>query len=294
VAISSWLKPLAWAVTGALLQLVALVHAAGAVELTIDAPPSLVTAADRIRALDLSQLEADLLRAGLLLPTQIRVLLLPEDDPRARTIPRWTVGLAAGEQDLLILPQRLLPYPYESVESVFRHEVAHLALSARAGGRLLPRWFHEGVAMSVDAGWDLSGQLRLLSEMLQRPGTADLARLFASGTEADAAQAYGLSAALVADVQRLHGEASIGKIAARVAEGEPFARAFELETGELPDVAAARAWSVYRRWTAWAPALTSGTALWTAILVLAAAAYVVRQRRRARQRRRWDAEDPLD
>lgn len=240
------------------------------------------------------QLDADLHRAGLRLPVRIRVLLMPEDDPRARTIPRWTVGLAAGGQDLLILPQRLLPYPYDSVESVFRHEVAHLALSERAGGRPLPRWFHEGVAMSVDAGWDLSGQLRLLFEMLKRPGTADLARLFASGTEADAAQAYGLAAALVADVQRLHGAASIGEIVARVADGTPFGRAFELETGESPDAAAARVWSVYRRWTAWAPALTSGTALWSAILVLAAVAYAARRRRRARQRRRWEAEDPLD
>jgi len=99
------------------------------------------------------------------LPERIAVVLLPEDDPRARAIPVWVVGLAAGAQDVVILPQRVLAYPYDSIESVFRHEVAHLALSARAGGRPLPRWFHEGVAMSVDAGWSLSGQLRLLFEM---------------------------------------------------------------------------------------------------------------------------------
>ena len=262
-----------------------------AAELTIDAPPSLVTAADRIRAVDLSHLEADLRRAGLMLPARINVVLIPEDDPRARAIPPWTVGLAAGEQDVAIFPQRVLPYPHDSVESVFRHEVAHLALSTQAGGQPLPRWFHEGVAVSVDAGWDLSGQLRLLFEMLKNPGTADLARLFASNTQSQAAQVYGLAAALVADVQRRHGEAVTGEIAARVAEGAPFARAFELETGELPDSAAALAWSGYRRWTAWAPAVTSGTALWAAILVLAAVAYVGRRRRRARQRRRWDEED---
>lgn len=262
-----------------------------AAELTVLAPPSLATAADRIRTVDLSQLEADLRRAGLTLPDRISVVLIPEDDLRARAIPPWTVGLAAGQQDVAIFPQRVLPYPHDSIESVFRHEVAHLALSTRAGGQPLPRWFHEGVAVSVDAGWDLSGQLRLLFEMLKNPETADLARLFASNSQSQAAQAYGLAAALVADVQRRHGAAVTGEIAARVAEGVPFARAFELETGDLPDGAAAHAWSGYRRWTAWVPPVTSGTALWAAILVLAAAAYVGRRRRRARQRRRWDEED---
>ncbi len=277
---------------GVLILLIGPIPTVRAAELTIDAPPTLETAAARLRAVDASQLEADLRRAGLMLPARISVLLLPEDDPRAGGIPRWTVGLAAGEEDVVILPQRVLPYPYDSLESVFRHEVAHLALSARAGGRPLPRWFHEGVAMSVDADWDLSGQLRLLFEMLKSPGTADLARLFASNTQPDAAQAYGLSAALVTAVQRRHGAAVAGRIAGRVAEGVPFGRAFELETGEPADTAAARAWSAYRRWIAWVPALTSGTAMWAAILALAMLAYASRQRRRARQRRQWEEEEP--
>ena len=149
------------------------------------------------------------------------------------------------------------------------------------------------MAISVDAGWDFSGQLKLLFEMLKNPGTAELSRLFASNTQPQAARAYGLSAALVADVQRRHGAAVPGEIAARVADGVPFARAFELTTGELPDSAAALAWNGYRRWTAWLPAFTSGTALWAAILVLAAVAYAGQRRRRARQRQEWDEEETL-
>jgi hypothetical protein len=105
-----------------------LVCAAGtapAADLSIDAPPSLAVTADRIRAMDLPRLEGDLARAGLALPDRIDVTLVSEDDPRASTIPRWIVGLALGEQDIVIFPQRVLPYPYDSVDSVFRHEVAH-------------------------------------------------------------------------------------------------------------------------------------------------------------------------
>lgn len=135
----------------------------GAADLTIDAPPRLGAAADMIRAVDLAQLEADLRRAGLALPARINVLLMPEDDPRARTIPRWTVGLAAGEQDLVILPQRLLPYPHDSVESVFRHEVVHLALSARAGGRC-----RAGFTKASPRPWTLAGTCRASSACCSR------------------------------------------------------------------------------------------------------------------------------
>ena len=262
-----------------------------AAELTVDAPRPLAAAAERIKAVDLARLQADLRRAGLELPGRITVALIPDDDPRARPVPPWIVGLAAGSSDIVIFPERVLPYPYDSLESVFRHEVTHLALDARAGGEGLARWFHEGVAMSVDRGWGMEGRLRLLLEMASNPGTADLTKLFASRAQPEAAQAYGLSAALVADLRRRHGATVPGAIAARVAGGASFARAFASETGETPDSAASRAWSVYVRWTNWVPALTSGLAVWTLILALAGAAWVARRRARVRRRKRWGEDD---
>ncbi len=110
-------------------------------QLSIDAPASMAPAAERLRAVNLAQLGADLERAGLALPDTLTVTLIPDTDPRARSVPRWIVGLAAGTEQLVIFPQRVPPYPYDSIESVFRHEVAHLALAARAGGEPLPRWF---------------------------------------------------------------------------------------------------------------------------------------------------------
>jgi hypothetical protein len=259
--------------------------------LTIDAPPALAATADRLRAVNLARLQADLRRAGLELPDQITVALIPDDDPRARPVPPWVVGLAAGSSDIVIFPERVLPYPYDSLESVFRHEVTHLALDARAGGRNLPRWFHEGVAMSVDSGWGMEGRVRLLLEMAGDPGTADLAKLFASRAQPEAALAYGLSAALVADLQRRHGGTVPGAIAARVASGASFAGAFASQTGETPDLAASRAWDLYVRWTNWVPAFTSGTAVWTLILALAGAAWVARRRARVRRRKQWGEDD---
>jgi hypothetical protein len=260
-------------------------------QITIDAPPSLAATADRIRRVNLTALQDALGRAGLALPADIHITLLPDSDPGARSVPNWLVGFAVEPRDIVIFPQRVLSYPYDSLESVVRHEITHLALDARAEGEPLPRWFHEGVATSVDAGWSVSAQVRLLAAMLAKPDTAELARLFASDTESETRQAYLLSAVLVEDLRRRHGANAPGIIAARVASRVPFVRAFELQTGETPDAAAARAWAAYRRWIEWLPAITGASATWALIIVLSFAAYAVQLRRRLHRRRRWDEED---
>ena len=166
---------------------------------------------------------------------------------------RWgmvEVNLLKSQWCAWLLPEPSA-YPDNSVESVFRHEVAHLALAARAGGAPLPRWFHEGVAMSIDRGWDTSGRLRLLLEMIRGPRTEQLGQLFASNTQPESALAYGLSAALVADLQQRHDPSRGRRARGAGGGGRPFARGFEIETGETPDSAASRAWAAYRRWTNW-------------------------------------------
>jgi hypothetical protein len=264
---------------------------AAAAQITITAPPALAATAARIDRIDQQALRQALVRAGLSLPSPIHVTVVADDDPRVDSIPRWVAGLARGRHDILIFPERIGSYPYDSLDSVVRHEVAHLALTARADGQPLPRWFHEGVAVSVDAGWDLSARVQLLVAMLARPDIARLTRLFTSNAEPETRQAYLLAAVLVNDVRQRHGADTPGAIAARVASGVPFVRAFQQETGETPDAAAARAWASYRRWTAWVPAVTSASAAWTLILALAFVAYFVQMRRRARRRRQWDDDD---
>jgi hypothetical protein len=257
-------------------------------------PASPAALASRIAAIDLTRLGAELADSGLELPPRLEVALISNADERVRALPPWIVGLALEPTQVVIFHERVLPYPYDSLESVFRHEVTHLALSARANDRPLPRWFHEGVAMSVDRGWDTGGRLRLLIEMTGNPATADVARLFASESQPDTAQAYGLSAALVADIERRHGQAAPARIAGRVALGVPFPTAFEQETGETPDQAAGRAWRAYRRWTIWVSAITSDAAIWGVIVALAILGSVVQARRRSRRRARWDEIESVD
>ena len=277
----------------ALLLSLALSASPGTVEwaLTVVAPVPLEPAAQRIRNLDARTLADALQHAGLALPPRVNVTLIPEDDPRAISTPAWFVGHASGAGDIIIFPGRVSSYPFDSLESVMRHEVVHLALSASAGGRPLPRWFHEGVAVSVESGWGASDRLRLIVAAFSDPPLDDLMRLFASDVRPDTAQAYLLAAALVDELRRAHGAAFPGRVAARVGAGVPFASAFEVETGETPAHAADRAWRNYRRWTSWIPLATGASALWGLILALAFVAFFVRRSKRTQRRRQWNDEE---
>jgi hypothetical protein len=278
-----------------LLVVIAVASASGAgaqpADLTVETPPVLEPVARRIREIDPGPLAKALDSAGLPNPQRVRIVLIAGDDPRVRRLPEWIVGFASGAEDVVILPSRIGSYPYGSIESVVRHEIVHLALNAQARGQPLPRWFHEGVAVTLESGWGARDQVRLLLAALERPSMADLSRLFASEVYPDTAQAYLLSAALVDEVRRRHGNASPGAIAEAVGSGESFEAAFLRVTGERVDDVAARAWAGHRRLTRWIPIVTSPSAVWTLILAVATLAFVFRLRRRRGQRRQWEEEE---
>jgi hypothetical protein len=265
-------------------------HAAPASSVTVVAPPALEVDAARLRRIDLEPLSDVLGRAGLELPPNIQVTLIPDHDPGAQRVPPWFAGLAIG-RDIVIFPERVSSYPYGSIETVFRHEVVHVALDARAGGQRLPRWFHEGTATAVESGWRVVDRVRLLAATATEPAVEDVARLFESPAEPQTMHAYLLAAALVDELRRAHGAALPGRIASEVARGVPFDRAFASQTGVTPNEAARDAWRAYRRWTSWVPAATDPASTWSLIMGLAFVAFFVRMWKRARRRRQWDDEE---
>lgn len=264
---------------------------AGSIDVTVQAPASLEAMAERVRDVEWPPLEEALVRAGLEPPPRVRVTLVGEDDPAARATPSWIVGQAFGSLDVVVFPARVGAYPYGSLESVLWHEVVHLALSVQARGQPLPRWFHEGVAMSIERGWGFTSQVRLGLAAAGEPGLADLGRLFNSNAEPETARAYLLASTLIADLRQRHGAAAPGTIVGLVSRGIPFPRAFELHTGETQEAAAARVWRLYQGWTSWIPVVTGASALWVAILGLAVIAFVASRARRRRRRELWNEEE---
>jgi hypothetical protein len=264
--------------------------------LELQAPPSLARQAAALRALPPSSWEG--VRSLVGIPaggTPIQVRLVSEADPQAARTPRWITGFAVAEQDVVVLlPDRVLSYPHDSLDALLRHEVTHVLLARAAGGAPLPRWFQEGVAMLAARDWRLAdGQHLLVGGMSGvPPSTADLERSFAGeGYAIDTA--YAVAGALVAELVQRHGRESVLRIASGVAARRSFADAFAAATGEPLDRFEAGFWRRFRWLYRWLPFLSSGATAWLAVTGLALLAIVRRRQRDAELRRRWDAEDEI-
>lgn len=262
--------------------------------LVFEAPPSLTGAMAELRWLPPDRWERVAELVGLPTPgPPIRVLLVPEEDLLARRTPRWVEGFAVAEESaVVLLPERISSYPYDSLEALLTHEVTHVLLARAAGGRTLPRWFHEGVALLAARDWQLADRERLLVGGVSgvTPSTAALERAF-SGEGYATDTAYAIAGALVQDLVRRHGRDVVAAIAREVAAGRSFPDAFAVATGaSLRDFEAAF-WRRFRLLYRWLPFATSGTALWLGVTALAIAAMTRRRARDAAIRRRWAEEE---
>jgi hypothetical protein len=73
--------------------------------------------------------------------------------------------------------------------------------------------------------------------------------------------------------------------------GETFDRAFALTTGESVARAENVFWNRNRFWTSIGPFLTTSTALWMIVTLIALVAIIRRRQQRSAQRKRWDEEE---
>jgi hypothetical protein len=70
-------------------------------------------------------------------------------------LPEWGGGGAVGK-NLVIVPVDADPFLHQSFLQVTAHELTHIVLARAAGDVALPRWFHEGLAMTLsgEIGFD--------------------------------------------------------------------------------------------------------------------------------------------
>ena len=261
--------------------------------LHIEAPVELELSRTRLESFDQRRLGGVMRLIGLEDPgPAIRVVLTAETSEWARQVPPSTAGFAIGEASLVVLiPSRSPMYPDDGLEDVLHHEVAHVLIARAAGGHPVPRWFNEGLAMAAERTWGLEDQARLFRELtlVARTDLDEVNRLF---TQSDSARvrAYTLSGAFVRDLIRHHGTAAPGEVLARVATGTPFESAFGEVIG-LNLVGAERAFrDRHRFWSRWGLFLTTSTALWMIVTLIALYAILRRRQKSARLRKRWAKE----
>jgi hypothetical protein len=223
----------------------------------------------------------------------VRVVLAPERSPLAAHVASWVSGYAVPALDTVVLfPGRVPSYPDRNMESLLRHEIAHVLISRAAHGNPVARWFDEGTATVAAREWGIEDGARAALATIG-PGPRSLRDVDAafSGDVSAVARAYAMSAALVRYLLHRHGDTAVARILARIGRGAEFGEAFEAATGEGPgDFARA----FFRReavWTTWVPFLTSSTVLWMAITLLALFAIRRRRERDAALREAWAEEE---
>lgn len=264
-------------------------------QLDIVAPPGLEAAAKGLSRLDTARLVTVMESVGLRDGgPPITVVLAPEDSAVARNTPAWVAGFAdSARGEIVIFPARTPPYPYDSMEALLHHEVAHVLIARAAPAAEIPRWFHEGLAMALERTWSIRDRSELALAVIG--GRRSIAAVDADfrGSEASVARAYGVAGAFVHDLINRYGPGFPARLLASQATGDPFDVAFSKATA----TSLAEAERVFWRDSWWyrvVPLLTSSLAIWTVIIALA----IVARRRRVRRRRalheRWDADERAD
>ena len=261
--------------------------AAEPTRLVIEPQPGLPPSANRLVAGPRPWIESVLELVGLDEPgPDIRVILAPESSPLARAVPAWVSGYTDGVTSdvgsvVVLLAERTPSYPDGGLEEVLAHEVAHVLIHRASGGRKVPRWFDEGLAMLAARSWRLRDETELALGVLSGPRVPlwKLDDLF-QGDRREVEHGYALSGTLVQDLLDRYGPAVPRIVLARLARGDVFDEAMRSATGatllDIGEAFYARQASLKR----WIPILTSTAALWFAISLLAIVAGIRKRRRR--------------
>ncbi|MBW3672194.1 MAG: hypothetical protein KY432_11055 [Acidobacteria bacterium] len=225
----------------------------------------------------------------------IDILIAPEDSALAARTPSYVGGYAIGEtSNIVLFPARAATYPDDGLPALLRHEIAHILIHRASGGRPVPRWFHEGLAVTAGGVWDLEDRTRLTIGMMTMEDL-DLETIEAgfAGSEFEVHRSYAMSTAFVRHVLNEFGAGAPKEILRLVAGGTPFERAFLDATGRSLPLEEREFWKSRKIWNRWIPFLTSSLALWTVITLLALWAIRRRRRRDARIREIWELEEEL-
>jgi hypothetical protein len=231
--------------------------------------------------------------------TEVRVALNPDEmqelAPEGARLPTYAIGVAFPEQGLILLTLTA-PRTWKLVdlETVFRHELSHLALYRAVGGRRVPRWFSEGVAIHQAEEHSME-RLRTLWEGSVQERLVPMERLSASfpAHHHKVNTAYAQSADFVGYMlEGKDNQRRFRELIGNLREGESFEDAvfgaFQVPLGYLE-----REWraGLQRRFGRLPLLLTGIGSVWILATVLLVVAYVKTRRKQRETRERWEREE---
>lgn len=270
-------------------------------EARYDLPANLVSELDelerhRVRAW--TRIGNDL---GIALPDSLILRIARNPDemfamaPRGLPPPSYASGVAYPELGLVLLTvtTRDPADPTPDLRRVLTHELSHVALHRAAGGRPIPRWFSEGIAVHHADEYGIE-RIRTLWEGASSGRLAPLRGLtvrFADGSP-DVGLAYAQSADVVAFLlRRPHGSDKMRRMLGAIRDGKDFEAAMKSAFGfDLDHLE--REWraDLDERHSAY-PVVLGGGGLWALVVVALAIGYFRKRRRNRATLKRWANEE---
>ena len=205
--------------------------------------------------------------------------------------PEWAAGLAIGSRRTFLLAPGNPAWEATAV-----HEMAHLAIDMAAGWGAVPRWVHEGLAISVAEQWDLERATTMLRAGVfgNYFGLEELTSGFPrAASMADLAYAQAFS--MVRHMRQVHGDDVYRRIFARMREtGEKWGDALVSVTG-VPPEEHFEAWRAQARTTyRWIPLMGTAGAGWTLASVLLVMAWRRKRREKAARLARMARDEEVE
>jgi tetratricopeptide (TPR) repeat protein len=172
------------------------------------------------------RLETEYFRIGAALNAYperpITVVLYTDQQFRDVTrLPNWAGGAYDGR--IRVPAQGLEGHP-EEAGRVLAHEFVH-AVVAMIGGRSVPTWLNEGLAVTFEQDGTEEAE-QVLAATTERPSLKQLHASFATMTGAQARVAYALSAHAVHRIIELRGASAVVMLLQAISRGVPFSTAF--------------------------------------------------------------------
>ncbi|MEA3409726.1 MAG: peptidase MA family metallohydrolase [Candidatus Eisenbacteria bacterium] len=207
-------------------------------------------------------------------------------------VPDWGAGCAFPDRGVIVLRNPVTaPNPLH-MEDVVVHEIAHIAAGRILGGVRVPRWFHEGIAMTLAGEWRLPR-----SSVLAGAGAGgglipldELAVAFPVDA-ADAMLAYSESFYAVRFLMEEAGDATPGSLLFGIAAAGSFERGVEALSGRTLEVFERDAMASFRGRFGWGVFLSRWNVMFVALALLLLTGGAVRLVRSRRQLREWELED---
>jgi tetratricopeptide (TPR) repeat protein len=151
------------------------------------------------------------------------VLYTTEQFADITRMPAWT---AAAYDGRIRVPIRGALTQTEELDRVLSHEFVH-AVVAMLGGRNVPVWLNEGLAVTFEPGGGDAAEKVLARAAVRRPPLQNLQGSFSSLSAADARVAYAFSAHAVRRMMDVRGPYAIIALLQDLSRGADFAGAFQ-------------------------------------------------------------------